>query len=161
NFGIASCIAKNRRIPTTRNLPDGKGGQASYDCQAYHDLIISSSNLQSFAQHIGFLIQEKQQKLEAALQNFSRGPYREDFLATFESLTPDGEEMVYDLSEPEAHLFVGNGLTLHNCGEQGLPAFGVCNLGALNLSAFVENGKMDWRRLAEVSKVAMRFLDNV
>src|SRR6266702_3892229 len=47
------------------------------------------------------------------------------------------------------------------CGEQGLPAFGVCNLGALNLSAFVHNGQMDWERLAETSKVAMRFLDNV
>src|SRR5579883_2943002 len=47
------------------------------------------------------------------------------------------------------------------CGEQGLPPWGVCNLGALNLSAFVKNGKMDYERLAEISKVAMRFLDNV
>jgi ribonucleoside-diphosphate reductase alpha chain len=47
------------------------------------------------------------------------------------------------------------------CGEQGLPPWGVCNLGALNLSAFVVDGKMDWERLAEKSKVAMRFLDNV
>ncbi|HLZ63556.1 MAG TPA: adenosylcobalamin-dependent ribonucleoside-diphosphate reductase [Ktedonosporobacter sp.] len=47
------------------------------------------------------------------------------------------------------------------CGEQGLPAFGVCNLGAINLSAFVQKGRMDWERLAEVSRVAMRFLDNV
>ncbi len=47
------------------------------------------------------------------------------------------------------------------CGEQGLPPYGVCNLGAINLSAFVKNGKMDWERLAEVSKTAMRFLDNV
>src|SRR5437660_120065 len=47
------------------------------------------------------------------------------------------------------------------CGEQGLPPWGVCNLGALNLSAFVEDGKMDWERLSEKSKVAMRFLDNV
>jgi ribonucleoside-diphosphate reductase alpha chain len=47
------------------------------------------------------------------------------------------------------------------CGEQGLPAWGVCNLGALNLSAFVKNGHMDYERLAEISKVAMRFLDNV
>ncbi len=47
------------------------------------------------------------------------------------------------------------------CGEQGLPPFGVCNLGALNLSAFVKNSKMDWERLTEVSQVAMRFLDNV
>lgn len=47
------------------------------------------------------------------------------------------------------------------CGEQGLPPWGVCNLGALNLSAFVKDGEMDWERLAEQSKVAMRFLDNV
>jgi len=37
------------------------------------------------------------------------------------------------------------------CGEQGLPPFGVCNLGALNLSAFVnDEGQMDWERLAEM-----------
>src|SRR5437868_3849001 len=161
NFGIASCIARNRRTPALRSLPDGKHGQASYDCQAYHDLIISSSNLQPFADCIGFLIPEKQLKLESALQTYSRGPYREDFFATFESLTPDGEEMVYDLTEPEAHQFVANGLVVHNCGEQGLPPYGVCNLGALNLSAFVKDGQMDWARLAETSKVAMRFLDNV
>jgi ribonucleotide reductase alpha subunit/intein/homing endonuclease len=47
------------------------------------------------------------------------------------------------------------------CGEQGLPPWNVCNLGAINLSAFVENGQMNYERLAEISKVAMRFLDNV
>ncbi len=47
------------------------------------------------------------------------------------------------------------------CGEQGLPPFGVCNLGALNLSAFVKNGKMDWENWHVRSKIAMRFLDNV
>src|SRR5438105_106721 len=123
--------------------------------------MISHGNLRTFAKQIGFLTAEKQNKLEAALEKYSRGPYREDFLATFESLIPDGEEMVYDLSEPEMHQFVANGLVVHNCGEQGLPPYGVCNLGALNLSAFVQNGKMDWDRLAEMSKVAMRFLDNV
>src|SRR5438105_5286010 len=160
NFGIASCIYKNRRKPAMRDLPDGKGGMASYDCQAYHDLMISHGNLRTFAKQIGFLTPEKQNKLEEALQKDSRGPYREDFLATFESLTSDGEEMVYDLTEPEAHQFVANGLVVHNCGEQGLPPYGVCNLGALNLSSFVQDGQMDWERLAEISKVAMRFLDN-
>ena len=99
--------------------------------------------------------------MKGRLSEYTQEPHPETFLAAFKSLTPDGEEMVYDLSEPEAHQFVGNGFTLHNCGEQGLPPYGVCNLGALNLSAFVENGKMNWQRLAEMSKVAMRFLDNV
>jgi ribonucleoside-diphosphate reductase alpha chain len=47
------------------------------------------------------------------------------------------------------------------CGEQGLPAWGVCNLGALNLAAFVVNGEMDYAALADNSRIAMRFLDNV
>ena len=161
NFGIASYIYKNRRESGTRQLPDGKGGMASYDCQSYHDLMISRSNLVAFAKHIGFLTVEKQSKLEALLADYVREPYRENFFATFESLTPDGEERVYDLTEPEAHQFVANGLVISNCGEQPLPEYGVCNLGALNVSAFVENGKMNWERLAETSKVAMRFLDNV
>jgi ribonucleoside-diphosphate reductase alpha chain len=161
SFGVVSNIVRNRRMPATRSLPDGKGGLAAYNCQAYHDLIISSSNLRPFAERIGFLVPEKQQKLEAALQTFSRGPYREDFLATFENLSSDGEEMVYDLVEPEMHLFTANGLIVHNCGEQGLPPWGVCNLGAINLSSFVQNGRFDYERLAETSKVAMRFLDNV
>lgn len=162
NFGIASCIYKNRREPAMRDLPDGKGGTASYNCQAYHDLMISSGNLHTFAMQIGFLFADKRNKLEEALSKYSRGPYRENFFATFESLTPDGEEIVYDLTEPEAHQFVANGLVVHNCGEQGLPPWGVCNLGALNLSAFVnDEGQMDWERLTEMSKVSMRFLDNV
>jgi ribonucleoside-diphosphate reductase alpha chain len=161
NFGIASYIYKNRRKEAMRELPDGKGGLASYNTQAYHNLMISLENLHTFAKQIGFMTVAKQSRLEEVLSKYIRGPYRENFLATFESLIPDGEEMVYDLTEPEAHQFVANGLVISNCGEQGLPPFGVCNLGALNLSAFVENGQMDWERLADRSKVAMRFLDNV
>jgi len=47
------------------------------------------------------------------------------------------------------------------CGEQGLPDWGVCNLGSLNLAAFVKNGKMDYEKLASQTRVALRFLDNV
>src|SRR5438045_7761120 len=71
------------------------------------------------------------------------------------------EEEVYDLYEPDTLTWVTNGYCSLDCGEQGLPSWVVCNLGALNLSAFVKDGQMDWERLAETSKVAMRFLDNV
>ncbi len=161
NFGIASRIMRERRASEMRLLPDGKGGKAYDQCQADHELSISRSNIRVFVQQIGFLTTEKQSKLEEVLTEYAHGPHPEDFLATFESLTPDGEEEVYDLTEPEAHQFVANGLVISNCGEQPLAPYGVCNLGALNLSSFVHNGQMDWRRLAEVSKIAMRFLDNV
>ncbi len=54
------------------------------------------------------------------------------------------------------------------CGEQGLPPYDVCNLGSINLAAFVKpaspaggDGKLDLKRLAHVAMVATRFLDNV
>ncbi|MDO8452702.1 MAG: adenosylcobalamin-dependent ribonucleoside-diphosphate reductase, partial [bacterium] len=48
------------------------------------------------------------------------------------------------------------------CGEEPLPDYGVCNLGSLNLSVFVnEEGEMDYEGLAEHAKIATRFLDNV
>jgi ribonucleoside-diphosphate reductase alpha chain len=51
--------------------------------------------------------------------------------------------------------------TVNPCGEQPLGDYGVCNLGAINLSAFVKDGAMDYEHLAYTSKIAMRFLDNV
>lgn len=48
------------------------------------------------------------------------------------------------------------------CGEQPLPAWAVCNLGAVNLAKFVSpQGKVMWDELAETLHVATRFLDNV
>ena len=47
------------------------------------------------------------------------------------------------------------------CGEQGLPPYDVCNLGSINLAAFAKNGQLDQERLAHVSMVSTRFLDNV
>ena len=47
------------------------------------------------------------------------------------------------------------------CGEQGLPPWGVCNLGALNLATFVENGVFNYTKLGEHARIAIRFLDDV
>ncbi|PIP32958.1 ribonucleoside-diphosphate reductase [Candidatus Gottesmanbacteria bacterium CG11_big_fil_rev_8_21_14_0_20_37_11] len=47
------------------------------------------------------------------------------------------------------------------CGEEGLPAWGVCNLCSINLAALVNNGKFDFKRLEEIAKIGVRFQDNV
>lgn len=48
------------------------------------------------------------------------------------------------------------------CGEEPLPAYGVCNLGSLNLANFVsDGGEMDYELLADHAAVATRFLDDV
>lgn len=60
-------------------------------------------------------------------------------------------------------------LATNPCGEQPLGAWAVCNLGAMNLSAYVKGdnlankkpGTFDFDAFAKDVKVAMRFLDNV
>lgn len=47
------------------------------------------------------------------------------------------------------------------CGEQGLPPWGVCNLGSINLSRFVEGKKVLYEDLGRAVRNAVRFLDNV
>jgi ribonucleoside-diphosphate reductase alpha chain len=48
------------------------------------------------------------------------------------------------------------------CGEQPLAAYTACNLGNINLSKFVaENGSFDYAELADVTRTATRFMDNI
>ena len=56
------------------------------------------------------------------------------------------------------------------CGEQGLPAWGVCNLGHLYLASFAEKVgedevgplyEINWSALKQATKTLSRFLDNV
>jgi ribonucleoside-diphosphate reductase alpha chain len=52
------------------------------------------------------------------------------------------------------------------CGEQPLPPYGACLLGSINLAKlvdhpFTEEARLDEIRLAELVRVAVRFLDNI
>lgn len=49
------------------------------------------------------------------------------------------------------------------CGEQGLPPWGVCNLGSINLARFAdqEAGDVKWDELGRTIRYAVRFLDDV
>ncbi|HRL10392.1 MAG TPA: LAGLIDADG family homing endonuclease [Aggregatilineales bacterium] len=163
NFGVASRIYRNRRPQMDRLMPDGHNGQKVYATQAQHELQISKRGLGVFADEINFLTDAKRERLAASLGQYTRGLYSETFTAHVAGVTYEGEEDVYDLTEPLTHSFTANGLIVHNCGEQPLGAFSVCNLGAINLARFYdeETGDVAWDDLRDTVAYATRFLDNV
>lgn len=92
------------------------------------------------------------------------------------SIEPDGQETVYNLTVDDNHNYAvitsskdsqaiaSSGLVIANCGEQGLPSFGSCNLGSINLSHenFISGaGNFSFDELEKTTRLMTRFLDDV
>ena len=164
NFGVF-CSVKKRRKAGSRNLPDGRGGTKSYRCKADYELIISGESREQFMREVGFLLPEKNEKYEAwtegkALKQTQR------FQSKIVGIDYVGEEAVYDTTQPDHNSLVFNGLVTGNCGEQGLPPYGACLLGSINLTRFVldpftDSARFDWDRFRDTVAIFTRMLDNV
>ncbi|MBI5256671.1 MAG: ribonucleoside-diphosphate reductase, adenosylcobalamin-dependent [Burkholderiales bacterium] len=165
-LGVASTIYRDRKPAGVASLPDGPGGQREYPQQATHELVISGDNLAVFADRIGFEDDAKCARLQSLLGAYRRTLNRERFVAVVDSLQPQGDEAVYDVTVEHIHAFDANGLWAHNCGEQPLPSYGCCCLGSVNLTHFVQrpfeaDAGFDEAGFAEVCRTATRMLDNV
>ena len=105
-------------------------------------LIVSGRHVEQFSKLIGFANEAKAAKLDASMQEMSRGFYSKPMVGTIQSITQDGIEQVYDCQVPGLNAFVANGTIVHNCGEVSLnfdptdAAGESCNLGSVDLAAF-------------------------
>lgn len=99
---------------------------------------------------------------------FDTVPARRVWEAISEAAHASGEPGVIFLDRYN-RLSTANGLetiiSVNPCGEQGLGAYSVCNLGAMNLYSYIigsGNQKwFDWENFEEDVRTAIRFLDNV
>jgi ribonucleoside-diphosphate reductase alpha chain len=165
NFGVFSKVYLNRKKAGTKELPGPDRKPKTYNVQALHEISIDGASFIAFAARIGFLSDAKEAKLKEAINSYTRGPYREDSIATVSSLEDLGETQVYDLQEPVTHSFLANGLVVHNCGEVPLYSFDSCNLASINLAKMVSRTdhhyEVDWDLLKYTTRMGVRFLDDV
>ncbi|AIE87195.1 LAGLIDADG family homing endonuclease [Fimbriimonas ginsengisoli] len=169
-FGIKGKIYENRRplANTSAMLPDGQGGHKECEVQQMHSLRISRASRLAFEQEIGFLPESRKANALADL-NRRVSAYADPMFDRVASLTPCGIEDVYDLTEPESHHFVANGLVVHNCSEYMFLDDTACNLASINLVRFYDQqtGKFDltgyqhairvWTVVLEISVLMAQF----
>ncbi|MGH3046400.1 MAG: LAGLIDADG family homing endonuclease, partial [Gaiellaceae bacterium] len=144
SFGVRSRIyevaGSDRQVSFEYTRADGT--TVAYASRQGFDLRITGSDLERFADAVGFSTPRKQAALERLLHESSRYQTKRD--TTLVSREEDGQEVVYNLTEPLHHSYIVNGAVVANCSEYMSIDDSACNLASLNLMKFRrEDGELD------------------
>lgn len=137
------------------------GLEKTYDSRPFYELIIGGNNLMVFKENVGLgLIPRKNKALKVVAR---RSRKSEKFVSQVTDITEGETVPVYDIHEPETHSLIANGLVAHNCGEQPLAPYSVCNLAAVNLAEMADkaNKQVDFDKLKRTVQTGVRMQDNV
>jgi ribonucleoside-diphosphate reductase alpha chain len=142
-FGVRSRIysisgSKRRGFAYTRK----DGTVVDYESRAGFDLRITGTDLEQFAAEIGFSTPRKQAALCELLNRTER--YATKRGTSLVLREDDGQEFVYNLTEPLHHSYIVDGVVVANCSEYMSIDDSACNLASLNLMKFRrEDGEFD------------------
>ncbi|MGH7178863.1 MAG: LAGLIDADG family homing endonuclease, partial [Tepidisphaeraceae bacterium] len=125
----------DRQIPLTesglRPLRDGA-------VERRHGLRIDTGSLRSFGKHIAVLPGAILEQLATVVSMSIAKPADAPNHDRVASLTYLFKQQVFDLTEPQTHSFIANGLTVHNCSEYMFLDDTACNLASLNVLSFFD-----------------------
>jgi ribonucleoside-diphosphate reductase alpha chain len=110
------------------------GSSVEYESREGFDLRITGSDMERFAESIGFSTPRKNAALGALLGETRR--YATKPSVKLASREEDGQEVVYNLTEPLHHSYLVDGLIVANCSEYMHVDDSACNLASLNLMKF-------------------------
>ncbi len=158
-FGINSVIYE-RPYEREFRYVDKDGGHRTYRSAGYYELVIKGYSRRLFKELIGFEDVKKMERLSLGKTK------RDEVWAVVSKVEDAGLTDFYDFTVPMHHNYIANGLLNHNCGEEPLYPYESCNLGSINLYAFVRFGSdgrayFDWEDYRKTIRIALRFLDNV
>ena len=142
-FGIASRIYAARGPAAAKLTYTRRDGTAmTYLSRQMFDLRIQGQSLELFEEWIGFSTPRKNSSLARILGSSKR--YRSRRYTNLASREHDGQEVVYNLSEPLHHSYIVDGVLVANCSEYMSIDDSACNLASLNLMKFRrEDGELD------------------
>jgi ribonucleotide reductase alpha subunit len=133
-FGVRARIYRVASESQSFSYERTDGTQVAYSSKEGFDLRITGSDLQRFADDIGFSTPRKQASLEELLAGCSR--YTTKGQTRLVSREADGQEHVYNLTEPLHHSYLVDGFLVANCSEYMHVDDSACNLASLNLMKF-------------------------
>ena len=134
-------------------MPDGNGGFKEYYCSERYRLLIIASDVVKL-RNLGLRLH----RVDIKYTNPSRESRR---YIKIEDISNEPAQEVYCFDEPKKHMGCFNGIMTMQCAEQPLYPYESCNLGSINLSTHVKDGKVDWDKLDGTVRIAVRFLDDV
>lgn len=139
---------------TTNKAHTVKFTNGEYNCRESYDVNIGRfTEIPKFISEINFYQQYKREQLTQMMKN--KAP-------RVTNIEDAGIRKVYDFTEPERHWGIVEGVVVHNCAEEPLPAGGSCLLGSINLAEFVtENKTFDFHNFETVVKNAVIALNEV
>ncbi len=162
NLGIHGKIYnRNKKNQAKFSYVSIDGEKRVYNSNPFYELIISGNNLSVFKEIIGFKYLTRKEEALNHVPTTSRK--REKFTSEVKKISEGEVVTVYDITEPETHSLIANGFVVHNCGEQPLAPYSVCNLAAINLAEMAnkETKTVDFEKLRETVRVGVRMQDNV